>query len=301
LSGLKVEKLVVIIVLNYNNKKDTLISLESINRLDYFPFEIVLVDNGSDEDSFEGIESKYSNLHLLQSKKNLGVSGGRNLGIEYANENFNYDFLFFLDNDITIKPDALSEMVNSFDYDDKIGIVSPKCYVGNEVPIIKYAGGMSVNFFTGVIQDIGGGQKDRGQFDEIKIIQASGGLCLVSREVINNVKKFDERFYPYGWEDVDFSLMARKAGFKILYNYKAVVYHKGGKIGREKINDIYEYSKLKNYFILIRKHVNLFQACTILLLFPFRILIIIIKEILNKTPGEILSPIRGLLSLRSKS
>ncbi len=297
---MKEEKLVVIIVLNYNNKTDTLISLESISKLEYSPFEIVLIDNGSQDNSFEDLKDKYSNIHLILSKKNLGVSGGRNLGIKYANENFNYDFLFFLDNDIAIESNALSEMVGSFDSANKIGIVSPKCYVRN-TGVIKYAGGMSINFSTGLISDIGGGQEDKGQFDESVFITASGGLCLISRDVINKVRGFDEKFYPYGWEDVDFSIRARKAGFKIFYNYKAIIYHKGGKIGRSEKNDQYEYSKLKNYFTLIRMHANIFQIFIILLIFPFRILLIATKEILNKSPREIFSPLRGFLSLKSKS
>jgi GT2 family glycosyltransferase len=293
---LKEKKLVVIIILNYDNKPDTLVSLESVSKLEYSPFEIVLVDNGSRDDSVEEIKRKYPDVHLIESKTNLGVAGGRNLGIRYSNENFDYSFLFFLDNDIAIKPDALSQMVSSFDSEEKVGIVSPKCYVEN-TNVIKYAGGMSINFFTGLITDIGGGQEDDGQFDEFKFIPASGGLCLVSRIVINEIKSFDERFNPYGWEDIDFSIRTVKAGFKVFYNYKAVIYHKGGKIGRGKKIDEYEYSKLKNYFTLIRKHANIFQLLTIFLILPFRVLSITAKEILNRKAGDVFSPIRGFYRL----
>lgn len=293
------KKLVVIIILNYNNKADTLISLESVSNLEYSPFEVILVENGSLDSFTEDIKLKYPKLNLIVSKENLGVAGGRNLAIKYAIENFNFSFLFFLDNDIIIKPDALTEMVGSFNLDDQIGIVSPKCYVAN-TNVIKYAGGMSVNFFTGFITDIGGGEIDKGQFDESGFIPAAGGLCLLNKDVINSIKYFDEKFNPYGWEDVDLSMRARKAGFKIFYNCNAVIYHKGGKIGRDKKNDEYEYSKMKNYFYLIRKHANIFQLFIIFMILPFRILIIGVKEIFKK-PGIAFSPFRGYFSSKLKS
>lgn len=291
------EKLVVIIILNYNKKEDTLICLESVSNLNYSPFEIILIDNGSVDGSAEKIKNIFPRVHLIESKKNLGASGGRNLGIKYADENFNYEFLFFLDNDVTIRQNALSEMVQSFFSEENIGIVSPKCYVMNSHGIIKYAGGMQVNFITGSISDIGGGKKDEGQFEISKFISASGGLFLISKSVVNEVGNFDEYFNPYGWEDIDFSLRVRKLGYNILYNPKAVIYHKGGKLGRGKAINEYEYSKVKNYFYLFRKHANYLQLFIIALILPFKIIYIAVKEIFRGEFGVIISQIRGLLSI----
>ncbi len=291
------EKLVIIIILNYNKKEDTLLCLKSVTNLNYSPFEIVLVDNGSIDGSVAAIKNSYPGIHLIESKKNLGASGGRNLGIKYVNENFDYNFLFFLDNDITIEKNALTEMVKSFCSKENIGIVSPKCYVMNAPGIIKYAGGMTVNFFTGNISDIGGGIKDEGQFEISKFISASGGLFLVSKRVMNEIRDFDERFNPYGWEDVDFSLRVKKLGYKMLYNPKAIIYHKGGKIGRGKAINEYEFSKVRNYFYLFRKHANFFQLFIICLIFPFKILFIAVKEIFKGEFGVIVSQLRGFFSL----
>src|SRR3989337_2044819 len=288
---------VAIIVLNYNKKKDILECLDSIFNLDYNEFEVIVVDNGSSDGSAEEIKTKYPNVHLIESKKNLGASGGRNLGIKYATENFDYKFLFFLDNDITIKENALSEMANSFCSKENIGIVSPKCYVKNAPGIIKYAGGISVNFFTGQIYDIGGGEKDEGQFEIPMFRMSCGGLFLVGKSVIDKIGNFDENFNPYGWEDIDFSIRVRKSGYKIFYNPKAVIFHKGGKIGRGKAIDEYEYSKVKNYFYLFRKHANFFQLLVIGLILPFKILIIAVKEILKGDFGIVFSQVRGFFSL----
>jgi GT2 family glycosyltransferase len=291
------DNLVIIVVLNLNKKEDILICLESVSSLIYSPFKIVVVDNGSTDGSVEAIKSKFPQIHLIESKINLGVAGGRNLGIKYVNEKFNYKFILFLDNDIVIEKCALSKMVQSFDLNKNIGISTPKCLMMNSPGIIAYAGGMSINLFTGIVADIGNGEKDEGQFEQPNFIGACGGLSLISKNVINDIGIFDERFNPYGWEDVDFSIRARKKGFKIIYNPKAIVYHKGGIKGRGKAISEYEFSKAKSYFYLIRKHTNIFQILTICFILPLRVSIIIIKEIFKGDFKILLAQIRGFLSL----
>jgi GT2 family glycosyltransferase len=289
--------LVAIIILNFNRQKDVLECLKSVSNLDYSPFETIVVDNGSKDSSVFEIKNLYPTVHIIESKINLGVAGGRNLGISYANEKLNYKYLLFLDDDIVIDKCALSEMVNSFNRNENIGIVTPKCYLTNFSGVIGYAGGMSVNRFTGKITDIGNGEKDEGQFDESKFISSCGGLCLISNELINKVGIFDDHFNPYGWEDVDLSLRSIQKGFKIFYNPKAIVYHKGGKKGRGKAIDEYEFSKSKNYFYLIKKHATAFQLVTIFAAFPFRILPIIFRELIDGDFKIISMQLKGILSL----
>jgi GT2 family glycosyltransferase len=289
--------LIAIIILNLNKRNDILDCLKSIFNLEYPEIEVIVVDNGSTDGSSEAIKSGYPDVHLLQNKKNLGVAGGRNIGIKYADRNFNYKYLLFLDDDIVIDKKALTEMVCSFYKDQSIGIVAPKCLMSKTPGTIGYAGGMSVNLFTGKITNIGGGEKDEGQFDKSGFISSCGGLCLISQELINQVGIFDEKFNPYGWEDVDLSLRAKQKGFRIFYNYKAVIYHKGGKKGRGKAVRDYEFSKSKNYFYLIRKHANFFQLLTIIIVLPFRLLSIIFKEIISGETKTLSAQIGGFFSL----
>jgi hypothetical protein len=271
-------ELVVIIILNYNNKEDTLKCIQSVYDMDYSPFEVVVVDNGSEDGSAVAIKDKFPKVHLLESKTNLGVAGGRNFGLNFIKNTFAYKWVFILDNDTVVKNNTLNEMVKSFNSDYGIGIVTPKCYMMSQPGIINYAGGMSVNLFTGRLNSIGMGQEDLGQYDQPALMKSSGGLCLISDDVINGIGIFDEKFNPYGWEDVDFSLRARSQGYKIFYNPKAIVYHKGGKLGRGAKKE-YEYAKLKNYFYLIRKHANFLQLISFALIFPIKALYLIVKEI----------------------
>lgn len=249
--------------------------------MDYKNFEVILVDNASTDGSPGEIKKSFSKVHLIKNKTNSGVAGGRNIGIKYANENTNYKSLLFIDDDVVVEKKFLSELIKSCEVDKNAGIITPKCYTMKQPDIIGYAGGMSVNLFTGAIDDIGGGEKDQGQFDEPGYVPSAGGILLVKKEVIDEVGMFDENFNPYGWEDVDFSIRSKKKGFEIFYNPKAVVYHKGGKKNRRDNIREYEFSKMKNYFYLIRKHANAIQIITILILLPFRAVHVLATGLLN--------------------
>jgi GT2 family glycosyltransferase len=150
-----------------------------------------------------------------------------------------------------------------------------------------------VNLFTGKIADIGGGQEDKGQFDASFFVDASGGIFLTSKEIINEVGLFDERFNPYGWEDVDYSIRVRKKGYKIFFNPKAIVYHKGGKKSRPKIITDYERAKAKNYLYLLKKHSNVFQLFTLSIILPFRILGMIIQGLSHGNFKLLLNQFKG--------
>lgn len=260
--------------------------------MDYAPFEVIVVENGSTDGSLEEIKTKYPSIHLLESKINLGVAGGRNLGIMHA-EKFKFQYLLFLDNDALIEKNALNEMVNFFNVKQNVGIVTPKCYFMNKPNTIAYAGGLSVNLFSGKITDIGSGQEDKGQFNESFFVDASGGLFLTSRKIINQIGLFDERFNPYGWEDVDYSLRVRKKGYKIFFNPNAIFYHKGGKKSRLKIASDYERAKAKNYLYLLKKHSNILQLFTLSFVLPFRILGIIVQGLLHGNFKLLLNQFKG--------
>jgi GT2 family glycosyltransferase len=291
---------VVIIILNLNKKDDTLKCLESVYNMDYSSFEIIVVDNGSKDGSSAAIKSKFPNVNLLESESNVGVSGGRNFALNFIKEKFHFKYILLLDNDTIIDKKALSEMVKSFNSKHNIGIVTPKCYIMSSPSIINYAGGMSVNLYTGNISNIGIGEKDSGQFDKPCFIKSSGGLCIIRKDVINRVGIFDEKFNPYGWEDVDFSLRARRQGFKIYYNPDAIIYHKGGRRGRGAVEE-YEYAKIKNYFYLIRKHANFSQLIVVFSLFPFKILKLITKELYRGEFKILSAQIKGFFSQFKRS
>ncbi len=293
-------ELVVIIILNLNKREDTLKCLESVSKLDYSHYEVVVVDNGSTDGSAEAILNAFPDVHLIRSANNLGVSGGRNLGIEYANNNFQYMYLFFLDNDTLVDKESLGELIKATRKDKQIGIVTPKGYMMFPPHVITSAGGININLYAGSVYDIGSGEVDKGQYDQPKFVTSCAGFAfLVKKEVFSQIGWFNEIFNPYGWEDVDFSLRARKRGFKILYVPKALIYHKGGKVGRGGALPEYEKYKVRNFFILMKRHTNSLQWICFVCLIPLKAIFLIIEGVYHGNSKVVLAQFRGFLDLFS--
>ena len=251
--------------------------------------EIVVVDNGSEDDSvriineFSGLMSlkekksqpvnsltrNRSIIKLIQNKENLGYAEGNNVGIRYALDN-GADYVCLLNNDTRVSEDFLSELVKVAESDKKIGVVGGKIYFekGYEFhkerykpadlgKVIWYAGGLIdwQNVYAG---HRGVDEVDHGQYDLLashasshpfgsepqvigsEVAQTQGGrrlarlgmeteyvngcLMLVKREVLEKVGVFDPKFFMY-LEDTDFCQRAKKAGFKIFYAPKALIWH----------------------------------------------------------------------------
>jgi len=267
-----------IIILNQNKAQMLLECIGSIFLQSYKSYVIVVVDNASDDNSCELVKLKFPEVIVLESGQNLGVAGGRNRGIQFLNERkIIPEYILFLDNDILVEKETIINMMNSFQCGKKIAIVSPKLLRPDG--IIEYAGGINLNLITGQIRNIGFGEKDSGQYDQCSdSIHASGGIFMIKKSALDDIGYFDERFNPYGWEDIDLSLRLKRNGYLIYYNHRAVVQHRGGKSKRGFIKE-YETSKLKNYFYLIKKHLSPWQLFISYLVFPFRILFVFFSRI----------------------
>jgi GT2 family glycosyltransferase len=293
---------VAIVVLNHNGKCVLLECLDRAIASDYQPFDLVVVDNGSTDGSAEAVINRFPRAHVVRLPSNRGVAGGRNAGIRYVQERLDVAYTFFLDNDAFVHPACLRELVETIDGDTTIGLVSPKGYrfrEGNEIA----SAGMVFNPYTGVARDVGDGETDRGQYDTRRSITACPGFAfLVRREVFERIGPFDAAFHPYGWEDVDFSLRARKAGFKILYAPRAVVHHKGGKAGHGPI-PAYERGKAENLIRLMKRHATGLQWICFLSLLPMRATSHAARELLRGNPGvfrDLFGGLSGLMRRKEK-
>lgn len=285
---------VAIAVLNHNGKELLLECLQCIEAVDYRPLSTVVVDNGSTDGSVEEVRRLYPGIHLVPVGYNAGVSGGRNAGIRYVEEHLQAEYILFLDNDTQIEPDAVREFVEAAGRDARIGIVAPKAFRKKGDSRLLSAGGMGFHPYTGALWDVAGGDIDRGQYDQPRDVQAGPGFAfLVRSAVYRNIGLFDETFNPYGWEDVDFSLRAGKAGFRIVYAPKAVVYHAGGRLGRGIVCH-YERSKARNMLYFVRRHTTFPQWICFLCIFPVRAFGRMMREVLSGNGRVVLEWVRSL-------
>jgi len=260
---------IVVIVLSFNKKDVTLQCLKSVQDVNYSPYEVLVVDNGSTDGSAEAIAKEFPTFHLLRNLTNLGPAGGRNAGIDYVNTYFDPRYVFFLDNDTLVERDILVHLSDALKADPRAGVACSKAYQRFPSNTL-FSVGMYVNFYTASIYDIGCGQDDKGQFDTASSVPACGAFgMLIKQEVLESLRGWDDRFNPYGWEEVDLCLRARKLGYETIYVPKAIMYHAGGKVGRGVVPQ-YETYKVKHFFLLLKKHATRLQYASCLIWMPFR-------------------------------
>ncbi|MCZ6657672.1 MAG: glycosyltransferase family 2 protein [Gammaproteobacteria bacterium] len=285
---------VALIVLNHNRKQMLLECLRHAEASSYEALHIVMVDNGSTDGSVEAVESFHPKVRVVRNTVNVGVAGGRNTGIRWVKEHLNVRYVVFIDNDTLLDRDAIAQLVAAVRDDDRIGLAAPKAYRSKENKMLVSAGGMHFNPYTGVVRDVASGRMDRGQYNRSKEIQACPGFAFLVRcEVFPRVGYFDETFNPYGWEDIDFSLRARRAGFRIAYAPAAIIYHTGGRAGRGVVS-LYEHHKARNMLYFIKRHTTMLQWIVFLCVLPIRTLVRITREIGSGNGGVVLTWLNSL-------
>jgi GT2 family glycosyltransferase len=271
MTPVSVEELLVVVVLSYNKRDQTLRCLESVRRLRYRPLEVLVVDNASSDGSAEAVAAEYPEVDLLRSPVNRGASGGRNLGAAYAKDRFDPAYLLFLDDDAVVHEHLAGELVAVMREDPGVGLATPKAYRFGTRDVIASAGGMRVRLGRGAITDIGAGARDVGQFERGGMVESCVGFTVLARyEALERCRGFDESYNPYGWEEVDLSLRIRNAGYTIQYAPGAICWHAGGTPGRGRRLLRYERGKIVNYLRLMRRHATAREWLTFLALLPLR-------------------------------
>ncbi|GJL54893.1 MAG: glycosyl transferase [Nitrospirales bacterium] len=283
---------VAIIILNFNKRADVLEAINSALAVEYPHVYVVVVDNASTDGSWEAIADTYQDLSTIRMPTNVGAAGGRNAGWRYVNKHFQTEYLFFLDDDAVIAPDAIECFMHAIQHDQTVGIACGKSYTRFPSTTINSAG-IRVNMYTGIINDIGAGEEDRKQYNESRYVDACGCFGLLIRATLfERLNGFNEMFNPYGWEDVDLCLRSKRLGYKTRYVPTAVIHHKGTKVGRKPLPK-YEQTKARNYLYLIRDHATVIQLVCIGLCFPFRLLALMAKLIRHGDAHILASHARG--------
>ncbi len=252
---------VFVIIVNWNGWKDTLVCLSSLAKVGnrYGELSIVVVDNGSTNDSVERIRAKFPRITLLSTGKNLGFTGGNNFGIRYALKH-GADFVWLLNNDTFVDRNVLS-FVSAFD-DPNVGICGSKIYFapGHEFhqdrytdkqrgKVIWYAGGI-MDWDNVYASHRGVDEVDHGQYNKTEETPfISGCSMIIKREVLDRIGFLDDRYYLY-LEDLDLCLRVLRAGYKLLYVPTSVLWHvNAGSSGRPG-NPLHEYYFTRNRLLL---------------------------------------------------
>jgi hypothetical protein len=216
------EPLVSIVTINYNNTRVTLELLLSISECTYKNLQVIVVDNGSIENPTEQINAEFPTVEVIRSEKNLGFSAGNNLGFKRAKG----PLIFFVNNDTLFAENLIEELIKPFFEIKNLGIVSPKVIYYESPNLLQYAGSTDINPLTGRNKVIGQGETDNDAlFPSGVTYFAHGAAMIIRQNLLKKIGGFPEVFFLY-YEELDYSIRLRRAGYKIYYNHKAVIYHR---------------------------------------------------------------------------
>ena len=186
--------------------------------------EVIVVDNASKNQEAEAdtISLKYPHVKVIKSKKNLGFAGGNNLGIKAAKGKY----LFLINNDTIFKDFNILPLIERLESSPKIGMVCPKIrFTWGNNPI-QFAGYTLLSKMTVRNKAIGFGEEDKGQYDiPHPTPYAHGAAMLIKREVIERVGLMPECYFLY-YEELDWSMIIKRAGYEIWYEPACTIYHK---------------------------------------------------------------------------
>jgi GT2 family glycosyltransferase len=216
---------VAIIILNWNGKKDTLELLSSAANIDYPEVEVIVVDNGSKDDSVAAIRRQHPYAKIVQNSRNLGFAEGNNVGIRYALD-AGFDFIFILNNDTIVSSDIVQSFVDQMHKEPEVGILGAKIFLYEEKNKFDHLGGQW-NLKKGCFDLIALRELDDGiAWEESQELDyVCGCAFFVRREVFEKIGLFEEKFFLI-WEESDLCFRARRKGFKVQTCPKAKVWHK---------------------------------------------------------------------------
>lgn len=219
-----------IITVNYNGFADTVQLIESIQTHLKISYEFIVVDNGSKADEAGMLKHQFSNIKVIRSAKNLGFAGGNNLGIKDAVA----DNILFINNDAYVKDDSLTLLVERMKKEPTLGGISPKILFADQEKLIQFAGYSLLSPVTLRNRLIGFKEEDTGQYDHpAPTPYLHGAAMLIRREAIEKVGGMPQIYFLY-YEELDWSLQLRRAGYQLEYNPAAVVFHKeSSSVGQE--------------------------------------------------------------------
>lgn len=213
-----------IVIVNWNGGKVFQECLQSLSKIDYPKWELIVVDNGSNDGS-EKLPSTFKKTHdfkLITNQSNRGFAEANNQGYQKATGKY----ILLLNNDTRVMPDFLTKLVSRMENDSTLGVVQPKILIMDQPDHLDNAG----SFLTriGFLHHWGFMKKDEPEFNrEREIFSAKGACMLIRKKVIEKVGLFDQDYFAY-FEESDFCWRVWLLGYKVLYYPQAVIYHKVG-------------------------------------------------------------------------
>ncbi len=260
-----------VVIVTWNNEKDIVECLDSIlNQKTDRNYQVLVLDNDSKDITTDIIKGKYlDKVVLIESQKNLYLTGGNNQGINYFLEKEKVDKIMVLNPDTICADNLIEELASALDKNLTVGAAGPKVIFKNGVDdgLINSAG----IFYDGFMQayDIGFKEKDEGQYNVSEIVFGVTGACIMYKvDMLKEIGLYWERIKLY-MDEVELFIRARKAGWQVMYYPRTHIFHKymqsvgqstSYKKDKEKMNTwlaiAIRHYDLRGKFAVFRKYLN---------------------------------------------
>lgn len=215
---------VLIIVLCYNGIDLTIACIKSLKRIAYKHADILVVDNASHDNTPAIVSTRFPEVTVIETGRNLGFAAGNNVGLQHALAH-GYDYALLLNNDTEVDADFLDNLITVAEADPAIGMAGPTIYYDERPDLIWSAGGI-IDWRRGYSLMRGNGEVDRQQYGRVSDVDfVTGCALLCKRAVLEQVGLLDERFFMY-YEETEWAVRTKRAGFRIVHAPTAWVYHK---------------------------------------------------------------------------
>lgn len=239
-----------VVIVNYNGAAYQNVALKTIYESTYTNFEVIIVDSASKDNSIELAKKEYPQVHYLPQSENVGVAKGNNIGIKYALEQLEAEYVLLINNDIELDTLTFEYLIRKA---DNKTVTVPKIYYYEPHDMLWFAGG-EMYWNKGESGHIGNFETDKGQYDKERIVGYSPTCCmLIHRDIISKVGYIDETVFMY-FDDTDLCVRLNDAGYKILYVPSAVMWHKVSSSGGGMDSKVYVYYNFRNKFYFMKKY-----------------------------------------------
>jgi GT2 family glycosyltransferase/protein-L-isoaspartate O-methyltransferase len=244
--------LVSIIIVNYNQKALLIKCLNSLKRISYPDYEVIVVDNGSTESckNLEKYNRVFKRFSLIENEKNLGFSGGNNKGYEIAKGKY----ILLLNNDTKATRGFLEPLVEDLEKDPKLGIVQSKMLVMDKSDLLDSV--VSYQTSTGFLYHRGYLEKDSKKYEKFRYGFSVKGACMLIRKKALNLGLFDDTYFAY-FEETDLCWRTWLLGYKVGFEPQSVIYHKMGATSLRMDSWFIQFHSFKNRICTIIKNTSL--------------------------------------------
>jgi GT2 family glycosyltransferase len=259
--------LITIIIVNWNGLMWLQDCFASLYKQDYKYFEIIFVDNASKDGSVQWVKKYYPKTKIIINKDNLGFADANNIGYRKAKG----EYILFLNNDTRVTKTFLTELVNVLEDDKAIGGAQSKILLMDKPDTHDSVGAFLTP--TGFLYHYGFGKKDQPKYNkQIDLYTAKGACMMFRKDVLEKVaidgNIFDPDYFAY-FEETDMCHRVWLAGYRIVYAYKSVIFHKMGATSSGMNNAFIQYHSFKNR---IRSYLKNFGTQWLWIYFPVHLL-----------------------------